>query len=107
MPRNLVKAPGIEPPSTGASRVANRRENDAEDATKDDAKRREVSASGTSAVVTEDDVDAAIRTAATVAVDAGDHRRARALLDLLESSATAGAERPVRLLARPADRLSR
>jgi hypothetical protein len=31
------------------------------------------------------DTDAAIRTAAKVAIDAGDYRRARALIDLLET----------------------
>jgi hypothetical protein len=40
-------------------------------------------------------------------IDAGDYRRVRALLDLLESSASVESERPVRLLVRPADRLSR
>jgi hypothetical protein len=40
-------------------------------------------------------------------VYARDYRRARALLDLLESSARVESERPVRLLARPPDRLRR
>ena len=102
-----MEASGIEPPATGAPIVVNSRENDATDATKGDAKRREVSASGAPGVVTAADVDAAIRTAAKVAIDAGDYRRVRTLLDLLESSASAESERAVRLLVRPADRLSR
>ena len=43
----------------------NSRENDAKEATKDDAKRLEVSALGAHGLVTAVDVDAAIRTAAT------------------------------------------
>jgi len=81
-----VEAPGIEPPATGASRVANSRENDATDATKDDPKRPEVSASlPPAAPATDADTDAAIRAAVRVALDAADYRRARALIDLLET----------------------
>ena len=81
-----MEAPGIEPPATASSRVANSRENDARDATKDDAKRREVSASiPPAAPATAADTDAAIRVAAKVAIDAGDYRRARALIELLEA----------------------
>ena len=97
-PRNLVEAPGIEPPATGLPRVANSRESDAKDATKDDAKRREVSASDARNLVIPADVDEAIRTAAKVAIDAGDYRRARALVDLLEASARVDSERPAKLL---------
>jgi hypothetical protein len=41
-----VEAPGIESPSTSAPSVADRRVNDADQATQDHVKRREVSASG-------------------------------------------------------------
>jgi hypothetical protein len=58
--------------------VAKRREDDADLATKDDARRREVSAS------TPMSPDEAIRVAAKIAIVAGDFARARALLDLLE-----------------------
>ena len=43
--RNMVEAPGIEPRDTCAPIVAKRREDDADRATEDDSKRREVSAS--------------------------------------------------------------
>jgi hypothetical protein len=78
-----VEAPGIEPRDTYARNVAKRRENDADRATQDDAKRREVSAS------TPMSPDEAIRVAAKVAIDAGDLQRARALLDLLDVAAHA------------------
>jgi hypothetical protein len=55
-----------------------RRGNDEDQATKDDAKQPEVSASSP-------DTDDAIRTAAKLAIDAGDTKRARALLDLLDA----------------------
>jgi hypothetical protein len=82
-----VEAPGIEPPNTYVPIVAKRRENDADRATKDDAKRREVSASMPMSP------DEAIRVAAKLAIDAGDLSRARALLDLLD------VERPAALVA--------
>jgi len=74
----LVEAPGIEPPATYVPIVAKRRVDDADRATKDDERRREVSAS------TPMSPDEAIRVAAKLAIDAGDLTRARALLDLLE-----------------------
>jgi hypothetical protein len=73
-----VEAPGIEPRDTYVPIVAKRREDDADRATKDDARRREVSAS------TPMSADEAIRLAAKLAIDAGDLARARALLDLLD-----------------------
>jgi hypothetical protein len=73
----LVEAPGIEPRDTSVRNVAKRREDDAERATKDDAKRREVSASMPMSA------DEAIGVAAKLAIDAGDFARARAMLDLL------------------------
>ena len=69
---------GVEPRATCVRNVAKRRENDADRATKDDARRREVSAS------TPMSPDEAIRVAAKLAIDAGDLTRARALLDLLD-----------------------
>jgi hypothetical protein len=77
-----VGRPGLEPGDTGAARGADRRIEDAEKATQGDSKRRGVSAS------TALNVDDAIRTAAKLAIDAGDLDRARALLDLLEASRT-------------------
>jgi hypothetical protein len=74
----LVEAPGIEPRDTYAPIVAKRREDDADRATKDDVKRREVSA------LVPMNVDEAIRVATKLAIDAGDFVRARALLDLLD-----------------------
>jgi hypothetical protein len=74
-----VELRGIEPPSTSGPRVADRRENDADRATQGDARPPEVSAS------TPADADEAIRTAAKLAIDAGDVQRARALLDLLDA----------------------
>jgi hypothetical protein len=85
-----VEAPGIEPPYPYVPIVAKRRENDADLATQDDAKRREVSAS------TPMSGDEAIRVAAKLAIDAGDLTRARALLDLLEDTRRTT---PVTLLA--------
>jgi hypothetical protein len=75
-----VEAPGIEPRDTYVSIVAKRREDDADLATQDDERRREVSAS------TPMSVDEAMRVAAKLAIDAGDLTRARALLDLLEAA---------------------
>ena len=75
---SVVEAPGIEPRDTSVRSVVKRRANDADLATKDDAKRREVSAS------TPMSADDAIRVAAKLAIDAGDFARARALLDLLD-----------------------
>jgi hypothetical protein len=57
--------------------VADRRENDAENATPDDSRRRGVSASPAT-------TDEAIRLAAKVAIDTGEYERARALIDLIE-----------------------
>jgi len=68
-----------------------RREDDALNTTRDDARRRVVSASSGPVVpnrerpATPADVDAAIRRAAKLAIDARDYRRARALLDVLEA----------------------
>ena len=76
----MVEAPGIESPDTSAAIVEERRGSDADWATEDDAKRREVSAS------VAPDVDGAIRAAAKLAIDAGDLKRARALLDLLDTT---------------------
>jgi hypothetical protein len=59
-----VGPPGLEPGATSASSVADRRANAAKDATKDDAKRPEVSASG-------DDVEAALAKALEQAAAAG------------------------------------
>jgi hypothetical protein len=59
--------------------VVERRENDAENVTQEDARRREVSASAPTST------DEAVRLAAKLAIDAGDLGRARALLDLLEA----------------------
>jgi hypothetical protein len=73
-----VEAPGIETPETSGATGVDRRRSDADRATQDDSKRREVLASA-------HDVDAAIRGAAKVAIDAGDLVRARALLDLLDA----------------------
>jgi hypothetical protein len=66
-------------PSTSASSVADRRAEDLDRSTGDDAKRPDVSASAPL------DTDDAIRTAAKLAIDAGDVVRARALLDLLDA----------------------
>ena len=73
-----MEAPGIEPRDTSVRRVVKRREDDADRATKDDVKRREVSA------LKPMNADEAIRVAAKLAIDAGDLTRARALLDLLD-----------------------
>jgi hypothetical protein len=70
--------------------VAKRREDDADRATQDDTKRREVSA------LTRMSGDDAIGVAAKLAIDAGDLPRARALLDLLD---VAGRVSPVAILA--------
>jgi hypothetical protein len=74
----LVGRPGLEPPDTSAPRVADRRVDDVAQATRDDSKQREVSAS------TPWSADEAIRLAAKLAIDAGDLTRAHALLDLLD-----------------------
>jgi hypothetical protein len=73
-----VGARGFEAPATTAPSVAGRRANDAESATRGDAKQPAVSASTPS-------TDEAIRAAAKLAIDVGDTTRARALLDLLEA----------------------
>jgi hypothetical protein len=78
LPRSVVEAPGIEPRDTYARSVAKRREEDADCATQDDERRREVSAFKPMSV------DEAIRVAAKLAIDAGDLTRARALLELLD-----------------------
>jgi hypothetical protein len=72
-----VEAPGIESPTTSAPSVVDRRVDDADQATKGDAKPREVSAS------TRTSIDDAIRTGVKLAIDEGDLARAHALLDLL------------------------
>jgi hypothetical protein len=72
-----VEAPGIEPRDTSVRIVAKRRVDDADRATQDDAKRREVSASMPISL------DEAIRVAVKLAIDCGDLGRARALIDLL------------------------
>lgn len=79
----------IESAQTHAPIVVNRRLDDAEETTKDDQTRREVSASGP---VSTDD---AIRLAAKLAVDADDLDRARALLDLLELKPRSASVLPV------------
>ena len=80
----MVEAPGIETPAPSATCVASGGGKDAEETTPGDATEPRISASlavsGASSTV---DVDAAIRTAAKVAIDAGDFGRAKALLDLL------------------------
>jgi hypothetical protein len=86
-----VEAPGIEPRDTYVPIVVKRRQDDADRATQDDAKRREVSAS------TPMSPDEAIRVAAKLAIDAGDLARAHALLDLLDIELR---REPVALLAR-------
>jgi hypothetical protein len=73
-----VEAPGIERPATYVRSVVKRGENDADLATQDDAKQRQVSA------LTRMSADEAIRVAAKLAIDAGELTRARALLDLLD-----------------------
>jgi hypothetical protein len=73
-----VEAPGIEPRDTSVPSVAKRRVEDADLATQDDERRREVSALAPMSA------DEAIRVAAKVAIDAGDFTRARALIDLLD-----------------------
>lgn len=76
----MVAAPGIEPRDTSVRSVAKRREEDADCATQEDERRREVSASPPISV------DEAIRVATKLAIDAGDLTRARALLDLLDAA---------------------
>ncbi len=85
-----VQAPGIETPVASAPIVASTSEKQARGATRDDADRREVSASGVGSclVVTTADVDASIRVAAKTAIDAGDYSRVRALLELLDAKRT-------------------
>jgi hypothetical protein len=67
MSSGRVEAPGIESPTTSAPCVVDRRENDADPATQDDAKRPEVSALSASA----DPVEAAISQALYRAAEAG------------------------------------
>lgn len=74
----VVGATGFEDPEASGSGVADRRGDDADPATQGDDKQRDVSASPT-------DTDEAIRSAAKLAIDAGDTARARALLDLLDA----------------------
>jgi hypothetical protein len=74
--------------------VPDRREDDADHATQDNAKGREVSASGPT------DTDEAIRVATKLAIDAGDLGRARALLALLDQVRS----RPAPVLALAAKR---
>ena len=85
-----MKAQGIELGDTYVRNVAKRRVDDADRATQDDARRREVSASMPMSA------DEAIRVAAKLAIDAGDFARARSLLDLLELERRTG---PVAILA--------
>jgi hypothetical protein len=79
MAADSVGAAGFEPADTSVPSVADRREDDGENTAPDDAERRMVSASAPR------DTDEAIRVAAKLALDAGDLRRARALIDLLDS----------------------
>ncbi len=65
---------------TSGSSVADRRERVAEETTQADERRRGVPALAAT-------TDEAIRTAAKVAIDAGDVERARALIDLLDVKA--------------------
>jgi hypothetical protein len=73
-----VELTGIEADATSAPNVADRRVDDADQATRGNQERFEVSASAA-------DADEAIRTGAKLAIDAGDTKRARALLDLLDA----------------------
>jgi hypothetical protein len=80
----------LKPDRTSAPDAADRSVNDADPATEADAKQREVSASAAPstdapAAPSPLDTDDAIRTAAKLAIDAGDLDRARALLDLLDA----------------------
>jgi hypothetical protein len=84
-----VGARGFEAPATTAPSVASGRANDEDSATKGDATPPAVSASTA-------DTDEAIRAAAKLAIDAGDTKRARALLDLLDAKPKAA---PVLALA--------
>lgn len=87
-----MEAPGIESLETSAPCVAESRENVAERATQDDAKRRGVSALSAGAIGSAGapwpDPDAALRVAIVAAVHTGDTRRARALLDVLDAKST-------------------
>jgi hypothetical protein len=73
----MVGAGGFEAPSTSALIAVDRHQKGASDATQGDSKQREVSAS------TPLNADDAIRTAAKLAIDAGDMDRAAALIGLL------------------------
>jgi hypothetical protein len=89
----------LKPDRTSVPGVVDRRENDVDRTTQGDSQRPAVSAlseplsppPATPAVGTGRatspafDADAAIRTAAKLAIDAGDLQRARALLDLLDA----------------------
>ena len=75
----MVEAPRIESPATSVPRVVDRREDDAEHATKGDSKRRVVSAAARTST------DDAIREAAKLAIDEGGFPLAHALLDVLAS----------------------
>ena len=94
----LVEAPGIEPHDTNVPIVAKRCEDDADRATQDHLKRREVSASTARArrsVSTAPlDADEALRVAIVAAVYAAVMRRARALLDVLDAKPTTRAPAP-------------
>jgi hypothetical protein len=84
-----VAPPRLEDAATSAPPAASSSGDDADWATKDDATRPAVSASTV-------DTDEAIRAAAKLAIDAGDTKRARALLDLLDAKPKAA---PVLTLA--------
>jgi hypothetical protein len=74
----LARHRGFESPDTSAPIVGNRRLGDANETTKGDERRREVSAFGPAST------DEAIRVAAKVAIDAGDFGRALAFIKLLD-----------------------
>ena len=91
---NPVELTRIESAQTCAPMVVNRPLDDAKEATKDDQRRRGVSASERHGT------DEAIRTAAKLAIDDGDLDRARALLDLLGVKARSASVTPLSI-ARP------
>lgn len=84
----------LNPVETSGQSVADRRLEDADHTTQDDAKQREVSASAPAAS------DQAIRVAAKLAIDAGHLERARALLDLLAPSHCSSTLPPLALVTR-------
>jgi hypothetical protein len=83
----------LKPDRTSAPEVADRGVDDAEDATQGDARPPEVSASAAPSRDAPSPLhtDQAIRTAAKLAIDAGDLARARVLLDLLDARPRAAA----------------